>query len=60
MFKDTCLIALKRKNQSPHIIDLETLVYLVLKSSFAQSWKSLLVNFEMILLMLNHTITQMQ
>jgi hypothetical protein len=31
MFKDTCLIALKRKDQSPHIIDLEILVYLTLE-----------------------------
>jgi hypothetical protein len=29
MFKDTCLIALKRKDQNHHIIDLEILVYLI-------------------------------
>jgi hypothetical protein len=28
MFKDTCLIDLKRKDQSPHIIDLDILVHL--------------------------------
>jgi hypothetical protein len=31
MFKDTCLIALKRKDQSPHILHLEILVDLLLK-----------------------------
>jgi hypothetical protein len=34
MFKDTFLIALKRKDQSPRIIDLEILIYLALKSSY--------------------------
>jgi hypothetical protein len=31
MFKDTCLIALKRKDWSPHILHLEILVDLLLK-----------------------------
>jgi hypothetical protein len=31
MFKDTCLIALKRKDWSPHIFDLEILIDLLLK-----------------------------
>jgi hypothetical protein len=31
MFKDTCLIALKRKDQSPRILHLEVLVDLLLK-----------------------------
>jgi hypothetical protein len=30
MLKDTYLIALKRKDQSPHIIYLDILIYLVL------------------------------
>jgi hypothetical protein len=60
MFKDTSFIILKRKDQSPHIchlgnpciLDLEIFVYLILKSSTN--------SFETILLMLKHTITQMQ
>jgi hypothetical protein len=32
MFKDTCLVALKRKDWSPCIIDLEILVYFGLES----------------------------
>jgi hypothetical protein len=28
MFKDTCLITLKRNDQSPRILDLEILIYL--------------------------------
>jgi hypothetical protein len=35
MFKDTCLVGLKRKDQSPRIIDLEILIYLILYSSLA-------------------------
>jgi hypothetical protein len=31
MFKDTCLIALKRKDWSPRIFDLEILIDLLLK-----------------------------
>jgi hypothetical protein len=31
MFKDTCLIALKRKDQSPRIFDLEIHIDLLLK-----------------------------
>jgi hypothetical protein len=31
MFKDTCLIALKRKDRSPRIFDLEILIDLLLK-----------------------------
>jgi hypothetical protein len=31
MFKDTCLIALKRKDRNPRIFDLEILVDLLLK-----------------------------
>jgi hypothetical protein len=31
MFKDTCLIALKRKDRSPHIFDLEILIDTLLK-----------------------------
>jgi hypothetical protein len=31
MFKDTCLIALKRKDRSPHILYLEILADLLLK-----------------------------
>jgi hypothetical protein len=34
MFKDTCLVALKRKDQNPRILDPEILIYLILKSSF--------------------------
>jgi hypothetical protein len=34
MFKDTCLVALKIKDRSPRIIDLEILVYMLLKSSY--------------------------
>jgi hypothetical protein len=34
MLKDTCLIALKRKDQSPHIFALEILVYMLLKSLY--------------------------
>jgi hypothetical protein len=34
MFKDTCLVALKRKDQSPHMFVHENIVYLILKSSF--------------------------
>jgi hypothetical protein len=34
MFKDTCLVALKRKDWSSHIIDLEILVCMLLKSSY--------------------------
>jgi hypothetical protein len=34
MFKDTCLIALKRKDWSPRILGVEILIYLILKSSF--------------------------
>jgi hypothetical protein len=34
MVKDTYLIALKRKYRSPHILDLEILIYLILKSSY--------------------------
>jgi hypothetical protein len=30
MFKDNCLIAIKRKDQSPRIFHLEILVYLIL------------------------------
>jgi hypothetical protein len=31
MFKDTCLIALKRKDQSPHIPDLEVFIHIILE-----------------------------
>jgi hypothetical protein len=37
MFKDTCLITLKRKDQSPHILHLEILVDLILKCSYVGS-----------------------
>jgi hypothetical protein len=37
MFKDICLIALKRKDQSPRMFELEILVYLILKSSYVGS-----------------------
>jgi hypothetical protein len=37
MFKDTCLIAHKRIDQSPHMFELEILVYLILKSSYVGS-----------------------
>jgi hypothetical protein len=37
MFKDISLIALKRKDWSPHILALKILVYLILKSSFVSS-----------------------
>jgi hypothetical protein len=36
MFKETCLIALKRKDQSPPILHLEILVDLLLKVSVHQ------------------------
>jgi hypothetical protein len=60
MFKDTCLVALKRKDKSPHIFGLESLcildlvilIYLLVWSSF--------VDYEMNLLMIKHIITQMQ
>jgi hypothetical protein len=32
MVKDTCLIALKRKEQSPHILGLEILLYFILEA----------------------------
>jgi hypothetical protein len=35
MFKDTYLVGLKRKDQSPRIIDLEIQIYLILYSSLA-------------------------
>jgi hypothetical protein len=35
MFKDTCLVGFKRKDQSPRIIDLEILIYLILYSLLA-------------------------
>jgi hypothetical protein len=31
MFKATCLVALKRKDQSPRILALEILIYLILE-----------------------------
>jgi hypothetical protein len=34
MFKDTCHVALKRKDQSPHILGIEILVYMDLESSY--------------------------
>jgi hypothetical protein len=34
MFKDTYLIAHKRIDQSPHMFELEILIYLILKSSY--------------------------
>jgi hypothetical protein len=37
MVKGTCLIAHKRIDQSPHMFELEILVYLILKSSFVGS-----------------------
>jgi hypothetical protein len=37
MFKDTCLIALKRKAQSPRMFGPEILIYLILKSLFDDS-----------------------
>jgi hypothetical protein len=59
MFKDTCLIALKRKDRSPRILDLEILVYLLLEVFVYLILKSLYIGFEMTLLTLKHTITQM-
>jgi hypothetical protein len=38
MFKDTCLIALKRKDQSPGILHLEILIDLLLKVFVRQLW----------------------
>jgi hypothetical protein len=37
MVKGTCLIAHRRIDQSPHMFELEILVYLILKSSFVDS-----------------------
>jgi hypothetical protein len=37
MVKGTCLIAHKRIDQSPHMFELEILVYLILKSSYVNS-----------------------
>jgi hypothetical protein len=36
MFKNTCLIALKRKDQSPRTIGLEILIYLILEDFICQ------------------------
>jgi hypothetical protein len=38
MVKDTCLIALKRKDQSPRILHLEILVDLLLKVFVRRLW----------------------
>jgi hypothetical protein len=38
MFKETCLIALKRKDRSPHILHLEILVDLLLKIFVRRLW----------------------
>jgi hypothetical protein len=37
MFKDSCLIALKRKDRSPRMFELEILIYMILKSSYVGS-----------------------
>jgi hypothetical protein len=37
MFKGTCLVAHKRIDRSPHMFELEILVYLILKSSYVGS-----------------------
>jgi hypothetical protein len=52
MFKDTCLISLKRKDWSPHILALEILVYFIVEVFHG--------GFGTIILTLNHTIKQMQ
>jgi hypothetical protein len=52
MFKDNCLVALKRKDRCPCIIDLEILIYLILKSSHDDS--------RMNSPTLKHIVTQMQ
>jgi hypothetical protein len=39
MVKDTCLIALKRKDRSPRILHLEILVDLLLKVFIRRLWK---------------------
>jgi hypothetical protein len=38
MFKDTCLIALKRKDRSPRILQLKILIDLLLKVFVRQLW----------------------
>jgi hypothetical protein len=38
MFKDTCLVALERKCQSPRMFDLEILVYLILEVFVCWLW----------------------
>jgi hypothetical protein len=48
MFKDTCLIALKRKDWSPRILVLEILVYLLLEVFIYLILKSLFIGFKMI------------
>jgi hypothetical protein len=40
MFKDTCLVAQKRIDQSPRMFDLEILIYLILKSSYVGSGRN--------------------
>jgi hypothetical protein len=68
MFKDTCPIALKRKDRSPSIFQLEILIYLILdvfiriilKVFIYLILKSLCVDSRTNLLTHKHTITQMQ